>query len=403
MKRNFAGFLLTAFLVLSSAFPSVAYSPSGPASATTGNFHGKMKEVFDWSIPALYSLPRCESSKQLDCVDSVSVFDNSGKLKVATWQRDTYQPVYTDALGNKMNLGQSIWMASVDGRQVSVGIAADAESPTHGCCRMPDGSIMRFGSIRSRVIVDEPLTTKVQFKIRTSWIKPLNVPLFAAEASFSQAAIPGGNLWTFAGKGVAVSGYSDNWDEKLESNARADFDSTVFYFTIDHAGLTDELSPFPKSCSEFGYTAQASNASSAGMPSWNSKTNSLDFAIEAPHTTTKGEKNLGFFQFWANDKYLKCKFPRNTLSTASQVKIQVFDANGELQTATYVAKYEKGLLYVAAFGFHYSSPTVRLTPVTAAKKTTITCVNSKTPKLTKKVTAISPKCPVGYKASKRIR
>ena len=225
----------------------------------------------------------------------------------------------------------------------------------------------------------------------------MNVPLYAAEASFSQTTIPGGNLWTFTGKGVSVSGYSSNWSEKLASNSKADYDATSFYFIIDHAGLTDELSAYPKTCSEFGYTAEASNATSAGMPSWNSKTNSLDFAIWAPHTTTTGQQNVGFFQFWATDKYLNCKFPRNNISSANQVKIQVFDENGELQTATYVAKHENGKLYVAAYGFHYSSPTVKLTADKPVKKTTITCITTKKPIKSKKVTAVAPKCPTGYK------
>lgn len=375
-------------------------STSLPASATDSNVQSKMTALFDWSIPTKSTFPHCETSTQLDCVESVSVFDSSEKLQAATWRADSYQPEFTDRFGNKNNLGQSNWVANVDGRQVSVGIAADAESPTHAFSKLEDGSIKRFGSIRARVIVDEPLTTKVQFKIRTSWIKPLNVPLYAEEASFLQTPITGGNLWTFVGKGVSVSGYDGKWSEKLAANAQADYDSTSFYFLIDHAGATDDLSPYPKTCSEFGYTAEASNATSAGMPAWNSKTNSLDFAIWAPHTTTKGAKNLGFFQFWATDKYLNCKFPRNNISTSSQVKIQVFDADGELQTATYVAKYENGRLYVAAFGFHYSSPTVRLTatkPAIPAKKTTINCVNIKKPKFTKKVTALAPKCPTGYK------
>lgn len=382
---------LAAVLSLSSSIPVTAEEFSASRAAVP---------VIDWTIPSKNTFPHCDTAAQLDCVESVSVFDSAGSLQPASWQVDSYQPTFTDQLGNINNLGQSNWVATIDGRQVNVGISANAESPTHACCIFDDGTIKRFGSIRTSVHVDEPLTTKVQFAIRTSWVKPMNVPLYAAEASFTQAAIPGGNLWTFAGKGVSVSGYNSNWSEKLASNSKADYDATSFYFIIDHAGITDDLSAYPKTCSEFGYTAEASNATSAGMPSWNNATSSLDFAIWAPHTTTTGDQNVGFFQFWATDKYLNCKFPKNNISSANQVKIQVFDQNGELQTATYVAKHENGNLYVAAYGFHYSSPTVRLSPVTVAKKTTITCVNNKKPKLTKKVTAVAPKCPTGYKKKK---
>jgi hypothetical protein len=43
------------------------------------------------------------------------------------------------------------------------------------------------------------------------------------------------------------------------------------------------------------------------------------------------------------------------------------------------------------------TPTPTPTPTPAAKKTTIKCVKGKT---TKKVTAVKPKCPSGYKLSK---
>jgi hypothetical protein len=48
---------------------------------------------------------------------------------------------------------------------------------------------------------------------------------------------------------------------------------------------------------------------------------------------------------------------------------------------------------VAATPTPTPTPTVAK-PTTVAKKTTITCVNGKT---TKKVTAVNPKCPSGYK------
>jgi hypothetical protein len=56
-----------------------------------------------------------------------------------------------------------------------------------------------------------------------------------------------------------------------------------------------------------------------------------------------------------------------------------------------------GWLHLAAYGFTFSSPTISVKLSQAkplAKKTTITCVKGK---LTKKVTAVGPKCPAGYK------
>jgi hypothetical protein len=77
--------------------------------------------------------------------------------------------------------------------------------------------------------------------------------------------------------------------------------------------------------------------------------------------------------------------------------INVTGANGETKTATTVVSEKDGWLKLAAYGFTFSSPTisVKLSQAAApAKKTTITCSRGK---LTKKVTAVGPKCPTGYK------
>jgi hypothetical protein len=64
-----------------------------------------------------------------------------------------------------------------------------------------------------------------------------------------------------------------------------------------------------------------------------------------------------------------------------------------------------GYVYFRAAGFHYSVPKIKVsvidavptpkaTTAAAKKMVTITCVKGK---LSKKVTAVSPKCPTGYK------
>jgi hypothetical protein len=138
-------------------------SSSIPVSAAEIRVPRAALPVIDWTIPSKNTFPHCETSTQLDCVESVSVFDSAGNLHPASWQVDSYQPTFTDQLGNINNLGQSTWVATVDGRQLTVGISANAESPTHACCKFDNGTIKRFGSIRASVNVDQPLTTKVQF------------------------------------------------------------------------------------------------------------------------------------------------------------------------------------------------------------------------------------------------
>jgi len=78
--------------------------------------------------------------------------------------------------------------------------------------------------------------------------------------------------------------------------------------------------------------------------------------------------------------------------------ISVIGEGGENRVATTVVSEKDGWLKLAAYGFNFSSPTISVkltqTGSTSSKKTTITCGKGK---LTKKVTAVGPKCPAGYK------
>jgi hypothetical protein len=80
--------------------------------------------------------------------------------------------------------------------------------------------------------------------------------------------------------------------------------------------------------------------------------------------------------------------------------VSITSESGVENTATTVISEKNGWLKLGAYGFTFSSPTVRVKltqevvkPV-FAKKTTITCVKGKT---SKKVTAVKPKCPSGYR------
>ena len=85
--------------------------------------------------------------------------------------------------------------------------------------------------------------------------------------------------------------------------------------------------------------------------------------------------------------------------------VSITSENGEANAATTVVNEKNGWLKLGAYGFTFSAPTVRVklaqekvapkaTVTVPAKKSTITCVKGKT---SKKVTAVNPKCPTGYK------
>jgi hypothetical protein len=94
--------------------------------------------------------------------------------------------------------------------------------------------------------------------------------------------------------------------------------------------------------------------------------------------------------------------------------VSVIGASGDPEVATVIVGEKDGWLYLSANNFEFSSPTVQVklsqdapavvpapapsaAPVVTkpvAKQLTITCVKGKT---SKKVTALKPTCPSGYK------
>jgi hypothetical protein len=100
-------------------------------------------------------------------------------------------------------------------------------------------------------------------------------------------------------------------------------------------------------------------------------------------------------------------------SAPIKAELSIVNDQGNQKVATEIIGEKNGWLYLSAGGFTYSSPTIKVkleqdapppapepTPTPsasskpAAKAVTITCVKGKT---SKKVTAVKPKCPAGFK------
>jgi len=127
---------------------------------------------------------------------------------------------------------------------------------------------------------------------------------------------------------------------------------------------------------------------------------SLDYKVAGLHYMPDGKAEVeGSYDLVMRSETARCLYGFNKAPISA--KISVISASGEAKVATTVMSEKNGWVKLAAYGFTFSSPTisVKLTQegsasAPTAKRTTITCVKGK---LTKKVTAVGPKCPAGYK------
>ena len=161
-----------------------------------------------------------------------------------------------------------------------------------------------------------------------------------------------------------------------------------------------------------GVVTTNSNMFVAQPPTFNAIDQTLDYKVASPHFLPDGSVFKGSYNLSIKSDFARCIYGFTKAPIAASVSI--LSADGTSQVATTVISERNGWITLAAEGFTFSSPTLKVkfsqavepvvtpspsatpTPTAkpVAKKTTITCVKGKT---SKKVTAIKPTCPTGYK------
>ena len=368
--------------------------------------------VKDLSLPAQYVLTKCLRATELDCIESVGVINDQGTYVAGLMASEIVSENPRSFMGNTIYDGSSTWVA--DSQQITLRGSMDGLGfvGCNGTC----------SALRIHVDVARPLTTKVRFVFRTSILRPMNVQMKAADSDYKYEKIPGGVRWTMEGKGLPYSRYQiqniEELNAKKAANALADLDGTLFDFYIHHAGSSFRDSYWDPICADKGFSVQSHNTDETGDPMWDAQNESLIFSIFAPHFKANGDLNTGYFKYWTTHEFMDCKYPKNTLTKAAKLTIEILNEDGTKSVATSAVTNKDGVMYFFASGFHFSSPRILIKadqsvttgpiptpaptpsptpvakPIAVPKKSTITCVKGNT---SKKVTAASPKCPNGYK------
>lgn len=157
----------------------------------------------------------------------------------------------------------------------------------------------------------------------------------------------------------------------------------------------------------------SSNATlySAYPPAWDPVEQTLAYQVGSLHSDHKGALNKGFFNLAVPKNFAKCLWGDNIIN--AKASVAVTNSDGTNNVATTTLSQDDQMIYFKVDGFTFSTPKIKVkletpkaipTPsailisspkaTTVVKKSTITCVKGK---ITKKVTAFSPKCPTGYK------
>ncbi len=119
----------------------------------------------------------------------------------------------------------------------------------------------------------------------------------------------------------------------------------------------------------------------------------LNYRVTGLHYAADGKTpNLGTYDLLLRSDAARCLYGFSDAPVSAVVSIS--GAGDTTNVATTVVNEKDGWLKLKAAGFTFSEKSIKVKLTQAGKKSTITCVKGK---VTKKVTAVKPKCPAGYK------
>lgn len=157
-----------------------------------------------------------------------------------------------------------------------------------------------------------------------------------------------------------------------------------------------------------GIVTTNSTQYSAGPPRFNKSEGTLDYQVAAPHYGSNGDVFKGSYDLVMRSDVARCVYGFS--KAPIRATLSITSSDGTPQVATTIIGERKGWLYLSAKNFEFSAPIVKATliqdapvvviepPATVVPKmkakTTITCVKGK---VSKKISAINPRCPTGFK------
>lgn len=224
---------------------------------------------------------------------------------------------------------------------------------------------------------------------------------------------------------VLFSDYYENPIQAIDASPYADYPADWPGIWIH--GSRDRSVDLLNTCRTIPFMSVMTNGIYQEVPKWNTSEQSIDLKLYAPHLRIDGALNRGFYELRISEALAKCFWNIEISSkTKARVIIVYPDKGNETLVETVSMSFKNSILTVVATNFTFSAPTIRTqlfsevqsepqlsveksnsgdaspginagkesNAASPVKKYTITCVKGK---VSKKITAIKPKCPKGFR------
>jgi hypothetical protein len=151
----------------------------------------------------------------------------------------------------------------------------------------------------------------------------------------------------------------------------------------------------PKS---FSFATSNAMLYSVNPPVWDKQSGTLSYRIASTHLDRNGNVNKGSYSLAISKKKADCLWNFDTAKASATISIT--NSEGTQNIAVSSLRNSKDWIYFDASGFTFSAPEIKVKLIdNSAKPSTklITCIKGNK---SKKVSGVSPKCPVGFKLKK---
>jgi hypothetical protein len=249
------------------------------------------------------------------------------------------------------------------------------------------------------------LQKDVRFRVvlRTRWTLPTVVVSKTDQTvvSTERLATSGAHRVIIEGVPYDTVGLGPGVDWRNDKNSTASWNDRIIKMQIIDGRLW--RNGIYAKCATQPPIVVADNSWAPSTPTFSS-TGGLELNVSNSHFDTDGKTPwTGRYNGTVPLATASCLWGQN-LSSKSQFEASVYeDTTGVTKAATTAVSVNNINLKIDAYGFTFSSPTIRVNYVppknnsAAGKSPKIQTITCKKGRLTKKITSLRPRCPVGYK------
>lgn len=257
-------------------------------------------------------------------------------------------------------------------------------SPNFGMC-------LRSGHLQEGI--------RFRVSIRVGWLLPTVVVTKTDKTvvSVEKLSESGASRVVIEGVPYRTVGLAQSVDWKNDPNSRASWnDVTIKMSLLD--GRYWRGGMYAR-CAEKPPIVVADNSWAPSSPSFDAS-GGLQLNVSNSHYDTDGKTPFeGRYNGTVPFETASCLWGSNLSSKSQFVAEVIEESTGEKKAATTAVSVNSEALRIDAYGFTFSSPTIRVKYVASEaavspKKMTITC---KKGKVVRKVTSLKPRCPAGFK------